>query len=1008
MRNVAFFATRKRVLWKDLIRCPFRLAGTPPNAYPYYHGSNWEIAPKIQCRGAKSRATISLNDLPQNTFAAKHSISETEDVGPAYPTVVQQAWDNMRKFDKCVLLTRVGGFYELYFEHAEKYGPLLNIKVAQKKTAAGSVPMAGFPFYQLDRFLKILVQDLNEFVAISEEFANDASGTVKSGGLLFDRKVTRTITPGTLIDEKFMDPYENNFLLALHPPGPGESPYPSEIEKIPAELAQGSVPPSLISTSIGLAWLDLSTGAFSTQITTIGSLASAAARIGPREIVLDDDLGDGMKQSIMGILEQQRHLVTYHSASTQALSMSSWTPMLETEVPTELQPTFTNEEVAAGSLLLAYVKDKLQGSGIKLQPPIRRQDGETMSIDKNSMRALEILETSKGGVGGGKGSLLHTVRRTVTKSGTRLLRNWIASPSMSLQVINARLDIVALFLRDRALGEDVTSLLRHSYDSERLVQKFSLGRGDADDLISLLRTIEATSGIASLLETRYTFSEADSETDSPDRKYRQSLQNLSRRLWLEEPKALAARIAYAIDEDGLTESHRIEETENADIVLMAQEVLQKEGSPEDQAAMTRLSRSKIKQRPSADQEGEEVDTWILRKNASPMLGSLHEALDGLRQNKAFLTSRLRGDLDAPSLTLKCTPGQGHYCHVKGTKDIAASLKKYVAARNVKTTKSTRSFHQSEWSSLGSKIDQAKLRIKAEEQRVFQLLREQVVVNLVKLRRNAAVLDELDIGCSFATLAKEQGFVRPILNSGLDHKIVGGRHPTVKLGLEEQGRAFVSNDCSIGVEERIWLITGPNMAGKSTFLRQNALISVLAQVGSFVPAEYAEIGLVDQIFTRVGSADDLFRDQSTFMVEMMETAAILNQATAQSFVIMDEIGRGTTPEDGIAVGFACLHHLYYKNLCRTLFATHFHALADMTKDFEHLACYCTDVVERPGGSFSFVHRLRKGVNRSSHALKVARLAGMILWGPPILTGCRLTLSRNSRSSNRDRSDCSEKF
>lgn len=997
MQNVALSATCKRFLWKNLNRYPYRLAATPPIDYPYHLWSGLSVFPKIQCRGAKSQSTISLSDLPQNASTAEHSIPEVEDVGPAYPTVVQQARNNMRKFDKCILLTRVGSFYELYFEHADKYGPLLNIKVAQKKTAAGPVPMAGFPFNQLDRYLKILVQDLNEFVAISEEFANDAPATVKSGGLMFDRKVTRTVTPGTLIDEKFMDPYENNFLLALYPAESGKSPYSSKTEKVPAELAKGSISQSLISTPIGMAWLDLSTGVFSTQTTTLGSMASAAARIGPREIVLGDDLEDGMNQSIMGILEQQRQLVTYHSAPKQPLSMSSWTPMLEAEVPTDLQPTFTSEEVAAGSLLLAYVENRLQGSGIRLQPPNRRQDKETMSIDKNSMRALEILATSKGSVEGGKGSLLHTVRRTVTKSGTRLLREWIASPSMSLQVINARLDVVTLFLGDRCFRDKITNLLRRSYDSQRLVQKFSLGRGDADDLISLLRTIEATSMIASLLETRFALSEADPKTDFLDRKHRQSLQNLSSRLWLEEPKALAARIAEAIDEDGLSESHRIEDTKNAEILSMAQEVLEKEGSSEDQAVMTRISRSKAKQKLSADQESDEADAWVLRRNASPRLESLHEALDGVRQNKASLTSRLREDLDAPSLVLRFTPGLGHHCHVKGLKDVAASLKKYPVARDVKSTKSTRSFHHSEWISLGSKLDQAKLRIRTEEQRVFQLLREQVIVNLVKLRRNAEVLDELDIGCSFATLAEEQGFVRPVLNTGLDHKIISGRHPTVKLGLEEQGRAFVSNDCSIGVQERIWLITGPNMAGKSTFLRQNALISVLAQVGSFVPAEYAEIGLVDQIFTRVGSADDLFRDQSTFMVEMMETAAILNQATSQSFVIMDEIGRGTTPEDGIAVGFACLHHLYYKNLCRTLFATHFHALADMTKDFKHLACYCTDVVEGSGGSFSFVHRLRKGVNRNSHALKVAQLAGMKLWGPIILDEVILTLSRNSRDS-----------
>jgi DNA mismatch repair ATPase MutS len=273
------------------------------------------------------------------------------------------------------------------------------------------------------------------------------------------------------------------------------------------------------------------------------------------------------------------------------------------------------------------------------------------------------------------------------------------------------------------------------------------------------------------------------------------------------------------------------------------------------------------------------------------------------------------------------------------------------------------------------MDHIKVRIRQEEQAIFERLRREVIINLVKIRRNAAVMDELDVACSFAALAQEQQMVRPVLNDGTTHKIVGGRHPTVKLGLEEQGRSFVSNDCFLGDKEQIWLITGPNMAGKSTFLRQNALITILAQIGSYVPAAYAEIGIVDQIFSRIGAADDLFRDQSTFMVEMLETAAILKQATPRSFVIMDEVGRGTTPDDGTAVSFACLHHLHYHNQSRTLFATHFHELADMTQNFERLERYCTDVKETASGSFSFVHRLRKGVNRESHALKVAQLAGL---------------------------------
>jgi DNA mismatch repair ATPase MutS len=287
---------------------------------------------------------------------------------------------------------------------------------------------------------------------------------------------------------------------------------------------------------------------------------------------------------------------------------------------------------------------------------------------------------------------------------------------------------------------------------------------------------------------------------------------------------------------------------------------------------------------------------------------------------------------------------------------------------------TKSFYHHDWTSLGGEIEDIKKAIRKEEERVFHTLRKQIVKNIVKLRNNAAVLDELDVACGFATLAVQKNWVRPLLNNGTEHHIRGGRHPTVECGLLEQGKHFAGNDCVVGGASRILLITGPNMGGKSTFLRQNALISILAQTGSYVPAEYAEIGLVDKVFSRVGSADNLYQDQSTFMVEMLETAEILKQATPRSFVIMDEVGRGTTPEDGIAVGFASLSHLYHVNQSRALFATHFHILADMTTTFERLSCYCTDVAENTDGSFSYEHKLRQGVNRNPHALKVARLAG----------------------------------
>jgi DNA mismatch repair ATPase MutS len=364
----------------------------------------------------------------------------------------------------------------------------------------------------------------------------------------------------------------------------------------------------------------------------------------------------------------------------------------------------------------------------------------------------------------------------------------------------------------------------------------------------------------------------------------------------------------------------------------------------------------------------------------------------MAEERDNLETKMREKMDTASLTLKWTPTLAHVAHVKG-KDAARTTKLY--PKSLSSSKSTRMFQLPEWTQLGAQMDETRFRVRNEEQRVLGELREGVVRNLVKLRRNAAVLDELDVACAFAMLAIEKSFVRPILSSGTSHNIVGGRHPVVEAGLNEQGRQFAPNDCLLGEHERIWLITGPNMAGKSTYLRQNPLISILAQTGSFVPAEYAEIGLVDKVFSRVGSADNLYQDQSTFMVEMLETAQILKEATPRSFVIMDEVGRGTTPEDGIAVSYACLHHLYHVNQCRTLFATHFHALTDMTKDFEKLGCYCNDVLEEPDGKFSYVHRLKKGVNRESHALKVARVAGKSYIPQGRVDAARLTFSRASR-------------
>ena len=517
-------------------------------------------------------------------------------------------------------------------------------------------------------------------------------------------------------------------------------------------------------------------------------------------------------------------------------------------------------------------------------------------------------------------------------------------------------------LNDTNLREHLIILLKRCFDSERLVQKFAFGRGEPDDVLALAATIIATEDLVTTL-TR--------DSDGHD-----CVRAMATRISLDGPSSLAKRIKATIDEEGLVQQHQMEDEQAGEMQAFAEEIVVSQGTKEDAVILPRKSSQKIRPTGIRDYYSDSNAPWIMKQGASPTLQRLHANLISLAQEKRALEKNLSERYGLTSLSLRFTPGLGHICHVKG-KDTIADISNPTSLRSVKSSKSTRSFHHPEWTSLGQRIDQCRVRVRGEEQAVFSSLRKAVISNIVKLRRNSKVLDELDIACSFATLAAEKNWTRPILNASTAHKIVGGKHPTVEGGLEEEGRSFIENDCFVGSPQKTWLITGPNMAGKSTFLRQNALITILAQVGSYVPARYAELGIVDQLFSRVGSADNLYKDQSTFMVEMLETATILKNATTRSFVIMDEIGRGTTPADGVAVAFACLWHLRQRNACRTLFATHFHKLVELVsrKGLDGVAFYCTDVEEDDRNGFRYVHRLREGVNRQSHALKVAKLAAL---------------------------------
>ncbi|KAL9076453.1 MAG: hypothetical protein Q9157_003662 [Trypethelium eluteriae] len=782
--------------------------------------------------------------------------------------------------------------------------------------------------------------DLKKHVAISEEYPNAPADRAKPGGLSFDRKVERVVTAGTLIDEDFLDPDKNNYLLSIH-------------------LNHGQK-----HEKLGIAWLDLSSSSFFVQSIDTTSLPSALARISPSEVVLDSVFEqDTQENPVISILKETRCGITWHNPSESVASPSFWSGLLERPLTEDEMKKFSPEEEAAAALALHYVQERLQKSDVKLQPPVRQS--EYLSIDRYSINALEIKSTLRDGFF--KGSLLHVLRKTVTRSGSRLLTNRLLWPSLSLPVIVDRLNLVEAFLKDAPLRHSIQKLLKRAFDASRLLTKFSLGRADADDLLALSKTIDVTGDI--VLRIRESQDSEDELVESTNRNLN-AVPRLLGRIDTEIPKMLASQITAAIDEDELSEK-QLAETGGTET-----RVFRESGSTSDSTSSETESEFSLTGIINGGSTYARIDPsgepWIMRRHASTNLNRLHRSLDQLWVEQGSLIEDLQQKLGAPNVTLKMTPGMGHFCHLKHKTPVKL-IDKLGDARLVSSSKSTASFHYPAWSQLGERMETVRMRIRAEEQKIFAGLCEEVAKQLTTLRRNAAVLDELDVACSYATVASERNWVRPILNNGTSQTIIGGRHPMVDLGLAEKGVGFTANDCRMDSKEKLLFITGPNMAGKSTYLRQNALITILAQTGSFVPAMYAELGLVDKVFSRVGSADNLSRDQSTFMVEMLESAEILKNATERSFVIMDEVGRGTTPEDGIALGFACLDHLARINKCRALFATHFHVLADLTKGFGNVGYYCTDVLE-DGTGFSYIHRLRPGVNRRSHALKVAELAG----------------------------------
>ncbi|HUC68625.1 MAG TPA: DNA mismatch repair protein MutS, partial [Stellaceae bacterium] len=513
-----------------------------------------------------------------------------------------------------------------------------------------------------------------------------------------------------------------------------------------------------------------------------------------------------------------------------------------------------------------------------------------------------------------RGSLLDAIDCTVTPAGSRLLAQRLAAPLTDAAQIAHRLDAVACFVVDHATREDIRSILRGAPDMSRALARLSVGRGGPRDLAGLRDGILAADQALAKL----------AEIEQPPQEVAAVIEALQR-----PSRELAAEFARALSE----------------------------------------------QLPLIKRDG-----GFVREGYEAALDEARSLRDASRLVVAAMQARYADETGVKGLKIRHNNVLGYFVEVTaqhGDKLMSAPLNATFIHRQ--TLAGQVRFTTAELGETEAKIANAGERSLNLELEIFERLTAKALAIGEDLRAAAHAFALLDVATALAKLAIDDNYVRPEVDGSLGFAIEGGRHPVVEQALKRGGAPFIANNCDLSPAPaqksgQIWLVTGPNMAGKSTFLRQNALIALLAQIGAFVPASRARIGIVDRLFSRVGAADDLARGRSTFMVEMVETAAILNQAGTRALVILDEIGRGTATFDGLSIAWAAVEHLHEVNRCRALFATHYHELTALAAKLDHLTCYTMRVKEWQG-DVVFLHEVAPGAADRSYGIHVAKLAGL---------------------------------
>jgi len=808
--------------------------------------------------------------------------------GEAATPMMAQYLAIKRQHPDALLFYRMGDFYELFFDDAAVASAALDIALTKRGQHAGDdIPMCGVPVHAAEAYLLRLIRRGHR-VAVCEQLEDPAEARKRGGRAPVERGVVRIVTPGTLTEDALLDARRNNHLAALAD-------------------AQGA---------LGLAWLDISTGAFHAQPVAPAALAAALARVEPGELLLPERLlARGDLAQPLG--DWKARLAPLPNPRFDSENGRRRLEAAFRVAALDAFGAFTRAEIAAAGALVDYVDLTQKGRRPRLAPPVRLGPAEVMEIDAATRRNLELFETLQGER---RGSLLATLDRTLTGPGARRLAGDLGAPLTDPGAVAERLDAVAALVEDEEARGRMRVALRRTPDLERALSRLSLERGGPRDLAAIRDGLAAAAEIQAVLAA------------AAARRAGGASAAISGGHW---PDALA-RAAAALGPHTALTRH---------------------------LALTLADELPVLAR----------DGGFVRAGADAALDELRGLRDDSRRRIAELQARYVAETGVGGLRIRHNNVLGYF--IETTQTHAERLRATPGFIHRQTMASAMRFTTTELGALEEAVASAADRALARELALFQELAAMVLDQAQPIAATAAALARLDVAAALAERAVEGGWVRPVVTDDDGFAITGGRHPVVEEALATAGGGpFVANDCTLAAGQRIWLVTGPNMAGKSTFLRQNALIAVLAQAGSFVPAAAARIGVVDRLFSRVGAADDLARGRSTFMVEMVETAAILNQAGPRALVILDEIGRGTATYDGLSIAWATVEHLHAVNRCRALFATHYHELTQLADRLDDLACHSMRVKEWRG-DVVFLHEVAPGAADRSYGIHVARLAGL---------------------------------